>query len=418
MDDPFYGFAGIHVFMVLMGGVVVLSYWLPRFVSRREPAASGLLILIGFLAFWAVPGELSVPDPREEPFLWEILSEMTVIIALFGAGLRIDNLSSLTRWKPTIRLLLIAMPLTILAVALGGYWLAGMTVAGAVLLGAVLSPTDPVLAGDIQVGPPQEGKEHTVRFTLTTEAALNDGLAFPFVYLGLVIAASGIGAWAEWGPTWFLEDVVYRITVGALIGAACGWALGRALFTLPRKAPLAETASGIVAFAGILLTYGASELVEGYGFIAVAVAALVLRRIEHEHAFHRTLHDFSEALEHTLTAILLVMLGAVLPALFESLNWGHVAVAVLLVFVIRPLSGWLGLIGIDMTRRDRFVIAFYGVRGIGSIYYLAYAANNIEFVDEAGLWSLIGLTILLSTLVHGFTAGIAMDRLPKETTAE
>ena len=412
-DEPFFGLYGYHATLAALGAAVILAYWLPRFVSRREPAASGLLILFGLVAFALVPGIPDVPDPRDHPAPWELLSELTVIVALFGTGLRIDNLSSLTRWKPTIGLLAVAMPLTILAVAVLGHALAGMTIAGAILLGAVMAPTDPVLAGDVQVGPPLEGGEHPVRFALTTEAGLNDGLAFPFVYLGLVVAAQGFAP-SAWGLEWLMRDVVYRIAVGAAMGWGMGWLLGQVLFAVPRGAVLADTASGIVALAGIVTIYGAAELAEGYGFIAVAVAGLTLRRVEAHHAFHRRLHDFSEAIEHALTAVLLVALGGVLPALLADLDLVHAAIALALLLVVRPLAGWLSLAGTGLAGRDRAVVAFYGVRGIGSIYYLAYAAGHIEFVNEPQLWALVGFTILVSTLLHGFTAGIAMEGLSRE----
>ena len=412
-DDPFFGLYGYHLALAAAGGAIILAYWLPRWVSRREPAASGLLILFGMAAFALVPGLPVVPDPRTDPHTWEVVAELTVIIALFGTGLRIDDLSSLTRWGPTIRLLVLAMPLTILAVAVLGYAVAGMTVAGAILLGAVMAPTDPVLAGDVQVGPPLEGGEHPVRFALTTEAALNDGLAFPFVYLGLVVAAQGLAV-GEWGAAWLLQDVVWRIAVGTVMGAAGGWALGRVLFVYPRGATLADTASGIVALAGVLLCYGTTELVEGYGFIAVAVMGLVLRRVEARHAFHRRLHDFTESVEHALTAILLVALGAVLPTLLGGLTAAGAIIALALILVVRPVGGWLSLAGSRLRGRDRWVVAAYGVRGVGSIYYLAYAAGQIEFWDEARLWALVGFAILLSTLLHGFTAGIVMEGLSRE----
>ncbi|AUM73990.1 cation:proton antiporter [Paracoccus jeotgali] len=411
--EPFFSFSGYHLALAAVGGAIILSYWLPRWVSRREPAASGLLILLGMLAFAVVPGVPDVPDPRIIPYPWEILAEITVIIALFGTGLRIDNLSSFTRWKPTIRLLAIAMPLTILSVAAMGHVIAGMTVAGAILLGAVLAPTDPVLAGDVQVGPPLEGGEHTVRFALTTEAALNDGLAFPFVYLGLTVAAQGLAV-GNWGLSWLAQDGFWRITAGAAIGAAGGWALGQVLFVLPRGATLADTASGVVALAGVLLCYGTTELAEGYGFIAVAVMGLVLRRVEPRHTFHRRLHDFTLALEHSLTAVLLVALGAVLPTLLTGLTLAGAAIAVALIFVLRPAVGWLSLAGSQLRGRDRWVVAIYGVRGVGSIYYLAYASGKIEFWDEEPLWALVSFAILLSTLLHGFTAGIAMEGLSRE----
>lgn len=412
-DSAFFGLDGYHFLLTALGGVIILAHWLPRWVSRREPAAPGLMILLGMLAYAVVPGLPALPDPRIQPQPWEIVAELTVIIALFATGIRIDNLSSLRRWAPTIRLLALAMPLTILAVVVMGHVFAGMTVAAAILLGAVLAPTDPVLAGGVQVGPPLEGGEHPVRFALTTEAAMNDGLAFPFVYLGLAVAAQGT-LFGDWGPQWLAQDVAWRIAAGVAMGAAGGWALGQVLFVLPRGATLADTASGVVALAGVLLCYGSTELVEGYGFIAVAVMGLTLRRIEAEHEFHRRLHNFTQALEHALTAVLLVALGAVLPALLQGLSWTDAGIALALILLVRPIAGWLSLIGTDVRGRDRWVVAIYGVRGIGSIYYLAYAAGKIEFLNEDRLWALVGFTILISTLLHGFTSAMAIEDLSQE----
>ena len=412
-QEPFFGLNSYHIALAVIGVIVILARWLPRLVSRREPAAAPLMILFGAAAALLIPGVPTMPDPRQAPLSWELLSELTVIVALFGAGMRIDSLRPWRRWIPTFRMLAIAMPLTILAVALLGVGVAGLTAAGAILLGAVLAPTDPVLASDVQVGPPHEGEEPPVRFTLTTEAGLNDGLAFPFVYLGLIVAAEGLNPGA-WALDWVLRDVVYRIVLGVAMGWIGGRVLGYVLFKVPRGAVLAETGSGVIALAGVLLCYGSTELIEGYGFISVAVLGLTLRRIREEHQFHRQLHDFSESIEHALTALLLIALGSVLPVLFTDLTWTHFVVALLLILVIRPLSGWFALWKTDLGRRERAVISVYGVRGIGSIYYLCYAGSHMEFTNEAALWSLIALVILLSTILHGFTVGWAMDRLKEK----
>jgi NhaP-type Na+/H+ or K+/H+ antiporter len=408
-EEAFFGFNRYHIALAVLGLVVIAARWLPRLVSRREPAAAPLMILFGAGVALLLPDLATLPDPRESPLPWELASELTVIVALFGAGMRIDDLGSWARWMPTIRMLGIAMPLTILSVALLGVGLTGMTVAGAILLGAVLAPTDPVLAADVQVGPPQEGEEHPVRFTLTTEAGLNDGLAFPFVYLGLIVAAEGLNP-GNWLMEWLALDVVYRIAVGTAMGWLGGKALAFILFRLPSDAALAETGSGVVALAGILLCYGSTELVEGYGFIAVAILGLTLRRIEADHHFHRRLHDFSESIEHALTAVLLVALGTVLPLLFRDLSWGQVVAALALLLVIRPLAGWVSLAGSGFHPRDRMIVAVYGVRGIGSIYYLCYAGSHMEFVNEDALWSLVALVILISTILHGFSVGWAMEQ--------
>ncbi len=293
--EPFFSLSSYHLAFCVIGVIVILARWLPRLISRREPAAAPLMILFGAAATLFIPGLPVVPDPRQMPLPWELVSELTVIVALFGAGMRIDSLRPWTKWIPTIRLLGIAMPLTILAMAFIGVELGGMTVAGAILLGAVLAPTDPVLASDVQVGPPHEGREHPVRFALTTEAGLNDGLAFPFVYLGLIIAMEGMHP-GNWAFDWIVRDVFYRVIVGVGMGWLGGRFLGLILFSVPRKSALADTGSGVIALAGILLCYGSTELLEGYGFIAVAILGLTLRRIEVDHHFHRSLHDFSESI--------------------------------------------------------------------------------------------------------------------------
>jgi NhaP-type Na+/H+ or K+/H+ antiporter len=364
-------------------------------------------------AFAIVPGMPAALDPVTSPRIWEVVSEICVIVGLFGTGLRIDRFVGKPRCAPTVRLLLIAMPLTIALLALVGWMAAGMTLAGGLLLGAILAPTDPVLAGDVQVGPPHEGGEHPVRFALTTEAGLNDGLAFPFVHLGIAVATAG-GVSLALAGEWLARDLIYRVAVGGLGGAGVGWLLGRILFNWPRENALSKTGSGVVALAGVLLAYGLTEVAEGYGFIAAFAAGYTLRRAETDHHFHRRLHDFSESLEHALTAILLVAVGAAIPFLWPHFDLEHAAIGIALIFIIRPLVAWTSLSGTTLRGRERLVVSFYGVRGIGSIYYLAYAGHHVELVDEYALWATVAFTILLSTIVHGLTAGIAVERATGE----
>jgi NhaP-type Na+/H+ or K+/H+ antiporter len=408
-----FEFSSYHVLLAALGLAIILAYWLPRFFSGREPAASALLIGLGWLLFGWIDGMPQAISPLAAPKAWEIVSELCVIAGLFGVGLRIDKLFDIRRWGPTIRLLAIGMPLTIVGVALLGWQAAGMTLAGALLLGAVLSPTDPVLAGDVQVGRPTEGGEHPVRFTLTTEAGLNDGLAFPFVHLGLAVAAASTLAPELFG-VWLTRDVAYRILVGALCGVAVGWLLGKVLFELPRENALAKTQAGVFALAGVFIAYGVTELAEGYGFIAAFVSGLTLRRVESDHAFHVRLHDFSETVEHALTAMLLIGLGAAMPALMTALDLTGVLIALALILVIRPAVGLVALLGSRLRTPERLVVAFYGVRGVGSIYYLSYAGSHMELKNEAQLWAITALAILVSTVLHGFSAAFAVERATGE----
>lgn len=412
-----FDLSGYHLLLAGFGLAVIVAYWLPRFVSVREPAASALLIGMGWLVFGFMPGMPEAISPVSQPRAWEVVSELCVVVGLFGVGLRIDKVSELANWTPTIRLLALAMPLTILGVALLGWAAASMTLAAALLLGAVLAPTDPVLASDVQVGRPTKGGEHPVRFTLTTEAGLNDGLAFPFVYLALAVAAAG-AATPNILAEWVLRDVAYRIVVGVAGGLGVGWLLGRILFAFPHANPLAKTEAGVVALAGVLAAYGATELAEGYGFIAAFVSGVTLRRARSEHEFHVRLHAFSENIEHALTAALLIALGAALPALLQHLTPTGLGIALGLIFLVRPLAGWLSLLGGRLRGGERVVVAAYGVRGVGSIYYLSYAGSHAELTNEAELWAITGATILVSTVAHGFTASLALERVTGEKPAK
>lgn len=265
-SEPFFGLSPIHVLMATTGAAIFVAYLLPRMLFRRAAPSAALMMLLGLLSFAFVPGMPEALDPTVSPRLWEISSEIAVIVVLFATGLRIDRIDNWRRWRPTMRLLVFAMPLTIAALAILGWALAGMTFAGALLLGAVLSPTDPVLAGDVQVGPPLEGREHPVRFTLTAEAGLNDGLAFPFVHLGVILATLGSDP-SGWFVHWVMQDLLYRLVMGAAVGAFVGWALGKALFSDWGRAAIEQSGPGVLVLGAVLLCYGVVELAEGYGLI-------------------------------------------------------------------------------------------------------------------------------------------------------
>jgi sodium/hydrogen antiporter len=414
--DARFGFDPYHILLVALGASLLVSYWLPHLLVRRPPAATALLMACGMAGSLLFPGIVANIDPTANPDVWEVAAELVVIIVLFATGLRIDDLGGRRLWRPTARLLVITMPLTIAAVALLGWSLAGMTVAGAILLGAVLAPTDPVLAGDLQIGPPLEGREHPVRFALTTEAGLNDGLAFPFVYLALHVASEGTSP-SIWIGEWLAWDVLYRIAVGSFGGMGIGWLLGYIMVAVPRWNTTAASGPGVLALAGVFLAYGIVELAEGYGFIAAFVAGLVCRRVESRHRFHRHLHDFASAIEHAITAILLVLLGSVMPSLWPHLDWNLTLIGFALILLIRPAAGLIGLMGSSLTGRERVVVAIYGVRGIGSLYYLGYASTHVDFVDEAQLWALVAFTIFASTVMHGLTATATVEALDRDRSA-
>lgn len=398
-------------FLSGLGVIILLVAWLPLALKAIPLSLSIVCVGLGAALFGFGLLEFS-PDPRTYDTIVEKLCEAVVIISLMGAGLKIDRRIGRRSWATTWRLLGVAMPITILAVTLLTVYLLGLPVAMALLLGAALAPTDPVLASEVQVGRPRAGGEDEVRFALTSEAGLNDGLAFPFVHLALVfgVAAASSGAWpgAAELSSWLVGDVIWR--VGAGVGV--GWLVGRCLgwLTFGRaRSNLSGTRDGLVAIGATLVAYACAEIFHGYGFLAVFVAALVLRDSERNHEYHEALHDFSEQIERLLMMLVLVLFGgAITSGLFAHVTWTDCLAALAIVFLIRPLAGWISLLGSGHPAKERGLISFFGIRGIGSFYYIAYGVNHGEFVTSEKLWAITGLVVVISVVVHGISATPAM----------
>lgn len=396
------------------GALILLVAWLPMALREWPLSLPMVCVGVGYTAFALSSGEH--PLPLALPHATERLTELVVIVALTGAGLKLDQPFGWRSWSLTWRLLGIAMPLSILGIALIGWWLIGLSVAAALLLGAALAPTDPVLAADVQVGPPQSGEEDEVRYTLTAEAGMNDGLAFPFVNLAIALAANG-GLPGPWLWDWAAVDVVWKLGTGVAMGLAAGKALGWLMFRVPNRARLSRTGEGFVALGATFVVYGVTEAVHGYGFLAVFIAALAIRAAERQHHYHERLHDFADQTERLLMMVLLVLFGGALAGgLLGPLRWELIAAALLFLFVVRPAAGLVALLGTGRPWAERSAIAFFGIRGLGSLYYLAYALNEEGqgFQEEAAaLWAALGATVLVSVMLHGTTVTPAMRMLDR-----
>ncbi|MEU2563049.1 cation:proton antiporter [Streptomyces longispororuber] len=410
------------VVFVWLGVGALLAAVLPRVVAGR-PLSLPVVFLAGGIGVYLLPLPLPEIDPVEHRLVTEHVTEVCIIIALMGAGLALNRPVGRRLWASTWRLLGITMLLTVLGTALVAWWL-GWPPAAALLLAAVLAPTDPVLASEMRVGEPTEDKhdEDEVRFALTSEAGLNDGLAFPLTYAAVALAATAGSGWsADWFGAWLVQDVAYKCAVGVLSGLLIGRLLGWLFFrTSSRVLRLSEYREGFVALAATFLAYGLTELAGGYGFLAVFTTACAVRAAERAHGFHKVLHDFVEQIERLLTAVLLFLLGAfVALGGLAPLTWRGALTGLLLLLVVRPLCGWAGLLGGGVERRERRVIAVYGIRGIGSLYYLAYALGQQDFpVPERELWAAVTFTVLVSVLLHGVTAGPVVVGLDRRRAAE
>jgi NhaP-type Na+/H+ or K+/H+ antiporter len=415
---------------LVAGGSLLLAVVLPDLLHRWAISAPMVLVGVGMLlGLTSLPDDLPL-DPQANRAAIEHVTELVVIVALMGVGLALDrplrvrDRSSWRRWGVTWRLLGIGMPVSIAAVALLG-WASGLAPAAALLLGAALAPTDPVLASDVQVAGPQTGDHEVdesdeVRFSLTSEAGFNDGLAFPFVYAAILLATEG-SVW-HWSLEWLGWYLVGKVVVGVVAGLVVGRVLATLAFRSRSDAlRVAERGESLMALAALVSAYGVAEVVGGYGFLAVFVCAMTFRSGERSHDYHAAMHEVVERLERLLTLFVLLVLGIALTrGLLGALDWHGVVIGLGLILVIRPLAGWLSLTlrrpGTEpcLEGGERWAVAFFGVRGVGSLYYLAYAGKEDSVLAADALWSTVAFTIVASVLVHGMLAGPVMARLRDE----
>ncbi len=415
-----------------VAGVLLVGVALASSSIARLPVTTALLYLcIGFVLGPQVAGLLRI-DALVDAALLERASEIAVIVSLFGAGLKLRVPPRDERWNVALRLATGSMAVTVGLIALVGVFWLGLPLGGAVLLGAILAPTDPVLASDVQVGDPFD--RDRLRFSLTGEAGLNDGTAFPFVMLGLgLLGLHDLGAW---GWRWLTVDLLWAVTGGLLVGTAVGTLVGRLVLYLRRTHHEALGTDDFIAMGLIALAYGVALLLHTYGFLAVFAAGLALRRVEMrsprpsgpvawpaalgdevsaahpEHApayLAEAVRRVTEIFERGGEIVLVLLVGALLsPA---TVTWRAAAFSALLLLVLRPIAVHVGLLGRPVPAHARRLTAWFGIRGIGSVYYLAFAITHGVPEDIARrLVTLVLTTIAVSTLVHGVSVTTLMRR--------
>ena len=431
-------FAGL-----LLIGMALISSLVERLPLSTSMLYLGIGLLISPLGFGWVEFE-----PLGQALLLERLAEVVVVLSLFTSGMKMGLDLSDGRWKLPVRLAVISMLVTVTLVALAGHYVLGLSIGAAVLLGGVLAPTDPVLAADVQVDHYED--RDRLRFGLTGEAGLNDGTAFPIIMLGLGLM--GLHEIGEWGWRWFAIDVVWAVFAGLAIGAGVGLAVGRLVLHLRRTHREAVGLDQFLALGVIALAYGLAILLVAYGFLAVFAAGVMLRQLErHESASQaakgprlpvaaaaaderadpeaaaepqnssnesdndsavdptrapafmaRAMLGFTEQIERIGEVVAVVAVGLLLWTIQWPLELSiFIALALL---VIRPVAVAVGLAGSRSARVQRALIGWFGIRGIGSLYYLMYAVNHGMEKEVAA--DLIGITlavITVSVVVHGFS---------------
>jgi sodium/hydrogen antiporter len=382
---------------------------------EHERAFSASLIYLGLGALAALTIRLfDIPwlDPFGDAKVVEHIAEVALIFALFSSGLKLDRPLRWREWGSVTRLLVLAMPLTMAGVALFGTQVMGLSLGAALLLGAMLAPTDPVLAGDIGVGPPGDEAEHEPNFALTAEAGGNDGLAAPLVLIGVFVAEQGGRGWIG---EWLVADLLYAVLAGVAIGAVVGLVAAWSVKGLRDRELLAPGFDGYHAIATALVTYGAAETAGGYGFLAVFVGGLAFRRYEHDHELNGRVHAGAEQVEKFMELAAILLLGSLLTgAGLTAPGWEGWLLAIVLLVVIRPLSTFVALVRSQVgTAGGRTFVAWFGVRGVGTLYYAATvvgvgALSGGE--EKLVVWTAIAC-VIVSIFVHGVTGGPALRLL-------
>lgn len=398
----------------LVVGLLMLAMGLVAPAMQRLPLTTAIIYLaVGMIVGPTVLGLFHF-NPLKQSAVLEVLTEVAVLISLFAAGVKLPAPVTWARWRSPVLLAFASMAVTVFLVAAYGYHVLALPLGAAVLLGAILAPTDPVLAGDVQVR--HAGDRDRLRFHLTCEAGMNDGSAFPFVMLGLGLL--GLHELGGFGLRWVLVDVLWATVGGIAIGVAGGMAIAHLAAGLRRAHPASERFDDFIGLGLIGAVYGVAVLAQTWGFLAVFFAAVALRQTELRLAGDGTAEIpqvsasslvFKEHLERLSEILLVLLIGGTL--FLDSWSWRAVGLAAFLFLIARPLSVMGGLAGTRTPWPMRGMIGWFGVRGIGSLYYLMYAITH--GLPERLALELIHLTLIvvtLSILVHGISVKPLMLR--------
>ena len=423
------------LWFIFVGGLL-LFMGLTASILKRSAVTSAIIYLAVGVLVGPTALNLFHFNPLKESALLEKLTEVAVLISLFSAGVKMPVPFNFARWRSPILLATVSMVVTVVMVAEFAYYVLGMPLGAGVLLGAIVAPTDPVLATDVQIRHP--GDHDQLRFTLTCEAGMNDGSAFPFVMLGMGLL--GLHDIGDFGMKWLLMDVLWATASGIVIGVAAGVALARLGWKLRSKPHKHELMDDFLGLGLIGVVYGLTVMVNGWGFLAVFFSAVALRQTElklakaAQDAFDgsktqqsaradgnarpapeppQTVSEgslvFKEHLERLSEVVLVLLIGGTL--YINSWTWEAAGLALFLFAVVRPVSVIVGLLGTNTTWRIRGMTGWFGVRGIGSLYYLMYAIEN--GLPEALSLQLIQMTLIVVTLsivLHGTSVKPLMEK--------
>jgi len=427
----------------LVIGVLLIVMVLSGTLLKRLPLSTAMLYLAAGFILGPTGWAILMPQPAHAALL-ERITEVAVLISLFSVGLKLGLPLSNRHWLLPLRLAFLSMTLTVALIAVVGVFGLGLPLGAAILLGAILAPTDPVLASAVQVE--SSGDRDRLRFSLTGEGGLNDGTAFPFVMLGLGLL--GLHDLGTAGWRWLVVDLIWATAGGLLIGGVLGALIGRLVVYLRTRHQESVGLDEFLALGLIALAYGVAVLANAYGFLAVFAAGLALQRVKEQsgmihlsadalqsrqtddeptaHATHadhasaymmQAVRGFNGQMERIGELVVVLMVGAMLP--FTQLSTSALGLLALLFLLIRPVSVWLGLLGAPISRDQFIMVAWFGIRGIGSIYYLMYAIHHglpRHLADQMMAITLAAVT--LSIILHGVSVRPIMHFYRKRKARE
>ncbi|MGB3511494.1 MAG: sodium:proton antiporter [Microcoleaceae cyanobacterium] len=400
-----------YILCLLVIGLLILSVTLGSGWIRKLPISYSLIYLLVGILLGPYGFHLIKIQPNTQ--ILERLTEFVVLISLFGCGLKVNRSLKIKPWRLTTRLIGLLMPFSILVIAIISHIFLDFNWGVAILLGAILAPTDPVLASEVQLAHLEDRNE--LRFGLTSEGGLNDALAFPFVYFGLRWIEDN--RWQNWLHQWVAVDLIWAIFAGIIAGAV----VAKTIVWIDKRLQQMRAADDIledfVALAILLISYAVAELVNGYGFLAVFVAGIVTQRSYRDIDRHLGQLEFIEQIERLMEVGMIVLLGSLLRVdpMLQFLP-SIILVGGLLLFIIRPVGAWLSTIGQGYKPATRLLVGWFGVRGVGSLYYLFYALGKgfDGDVAVAVVWIAIA-TVIMSIVLHGISTTPLMKQYELQT---
>lgn len=390
-----------------LGFAIAVVAFLPLYTKRIRVTYIIPLLCLGILLY-ALKAPLPWPDPLWNLDQAKLITEIIVIISLMTAGLKIGTHYKWKEWQRPLSLIIITMPLFMAAVFTTGHYILGLNAPVSLLLAAVLAPTDPVLASEMQLKEHQhvDDKETGMQFTLTAEAGINDGLAFPFVFLAILWSKATSFDEIDWSH-FFNFYLLYKIMGGILVGALIGY-ICSSLVAIHNKKEKKFILSGFIAVALTFLSYGIAEIFSTYGFLSVFATGIFLQHHRPKKASEAVgdfMVPFVEEIEKLLVVLWTIFFGGALLSGILSYTdvWG-IVVSLAIVLAYRPVFGYLAMLTTAYSHNKKWAIGFFGIKGIGSFFYLSYGLLHGNFVGYEELYGIVSYVVLFSIVIHGLTS--------------